>query len=45
MGGDVGQLARILLFLRFYFELPSHANGTRPVAKALQAAQVTFLSL
>jgi hypothetical protein len=45
MGGDVGQFARILLILRFYYELPSYAHYHRAVAKALQIAQVRGLCL
>lgn len=40
MGGDLGQLARLLLYLRFYFELPNYAHVGRPVAKALQMTQI-----
>ena len=44
MGGDLGQLARLLLYLRFYFELPNYAHVGRPVAKALQMTQVSASS-
>lgn len=43
LGGDIGQLARILLISRFYYELPLHANQTRPVAIAVQKSQVQLL--
>jgi hypothetical protein len=39
-GGDLGQLARLILLLRFYFELPNWAHEGRPVAKTLQQVQV-----
>ena len=39
-GGDLGQLARLVLLLRFYFELPNWAHEGRPVAKTLQQIQV-----
>ncbi|CAE7567667.1 unnamed protein product [Symbiodinium microadriaticum] len=38
-GGDLGQLARLLLLMRFYFELPNFAHTGRPVASALQQTQ------
>lgn len=38
--GDMGQLARIVLFVRFYFELPNQAHRSRPVARALQLTQL-----
>lgn len=40
MGGDLGQLARMLLLFRFYYELPSYAHFSHSIAKALQVAQV-----
>ena len=39
-GGDMGQLARLLLLVRFYFELPNQAHRSRPVARALQLTQL-----
>lgn len=39
-GGDLGQLARTILLLKFYFELPNFAHEGRPVAKTLQVVQV-----
>ena len=39
-GGDMGQLARIVLLVRFYFELPNQAHRSRPVARALQHTQL-----
>jgi hypothetical protein len=39
-GGDMGQLARLVLFIRFYFELPNQAHRSRPIARALQLTQL-----
>jgi hypothetical protein len=39
-GGDMGQLARLVLLVRFYFELPNQAHRSRPVARALQLTQL-----
>lgn len=36
----MGQLARMVLFIRFYFELPNQAHHSRPVARALQLTQL-----
>jgi hypothetical protein len=39
-GGDMGQLARLVLLVRFYFELPNQAHRSRPVARAVQLTQL-----
>lgn len=44
MGGDLGQLARILFLLRFYYELPSYAHYSHSIAKALQVSQVIIIN-
>lgn len=36
----MGQLARLVLLVRFYFELPNQAHRSRPVARALQLTQL-----
>ena len=43
MGGDNSQIARLLLLIRFYFELPRQANNERPIPFALRMAQVCAL--
>lgn len=43
MGGDISQIARVMLLLRFYFELPRQANNERPIPYALRVAQVCVI--